>query len=206
MKKNKRSKAVLTAIMAISVLASVLVLPAYAANENVTVGITSDPSISGAPPGGTATEISIIVYNVTDLGAGTLTVTYNPSVCNVTDVSPGDLPVVTKDISIPGIANISTFDVIGHSGNVTFANLTITAIGNPGETSPLNITVVNLVTSGLDFIDPDNISVSNGTFTILGEPTPVVAVPLLGRVGIIALAAILGIIAVTVIIRKELKK
>ena len=51
MKKNKRSKAVLTAIMAMSVIVSAFVLPVFATNENVIVGITSDPSISAAAPG-----------------------------------------------------------------------------------------------------------------------------------------------------------
>ena len=92
--KANGNKAVLVAIiMAISVLALALVLPAYAANENVIVGITTDPAISGAAPGDTAT-VPIIVYNVTDLGAGTISVSYNSSVCTVTDVTVGNLHTV----------------------------------------------------------------------------------------------------------------
>lgn len=100
--KANGNKAVLVAIiMAISVLALAIVLPAFAANENVIVGITSDPAISGAAPGDTAT-VPIIVYNVTDLGAGTISVSYNSSVCNVIDVTIGNLHTVLKNISVAG--------------------------------------------------------------------------------------------------------
>ena len=105
--KANGNKAVLVAIiMAISVLALAIVLPAFAANENVIVGITSDPAISDAAPGDTAT-VPIIVYNVTDLGAGTISVSYNSSVCNVIDVTVGNLHTVLKNISVasPPIAD-----------------------------------------------------------------------------------------------------
>ena len=174
MGKNKRSKVVLATIMAISVLASVLVLPAFAANENVIVGITSDPTISGAEPGVTAT-VPIIVSAVTDLGAGTLSITYNPSVCNVTDVTVGDLSTAVKNLGTPGLAIISVFDLGSeHTGDVTIANLKIKAIGSYGETSPLNITVTTLKTFGPPSatILAANISVSNGTFIVLGGPRP----------------------------------
>lgn len=178
--KANGNKAVLAAIMAISVLASVIV-PVLAVNENVIVGITSDPSISGAEPGDTAT-IPIIVYNVTDLGAGTLRVTYNSSVCNVTNVTAGDLPMLAKNISVAGLAIISAFDSgEGHTDEVTFASLEIEAIGSRGESSPLNITVEVLVTyggyGGGGEIPAANISVSNGTFTILDMVKPSVTNP-----------------------------
>ena len=178
MKKNKRSKTVLAAIMALSVLASVLVLPVFADNENVIVGITSNPSISGALPGDTAT-VPIIVYNVTDLGAGTLTVTYNSSVCTVTGVTNGDFPILSKNISVPGIVRISALDTSGHTSDVTFANLEIKAIGSCGETSPLNISVETLWTFGPPpaSIPAADISVSNGTFTISDTVEPSVTNP-----------------------------
>ena len=178
MKGNKANgnKAVLAKIMAISVLTSaltlVLVLPVFAANENVFVGITSGTSISGAAPDDTAT-VPIIVYNVTGFAAGTLRVTYDSSLCNVTDVTVGDLSTVTKNINTPGLARISAFEIeAGHTGDVTFANLKIKATGSPGETSPLNITVETLGTYAGQGIPAANIRVSNGTFTILSRPTP----------------------------------
>ena len=174
MKKNKRSKAVLTAIMAMSVIVSAFVLPVFATNENVIVGITSDPSISAAASGDTAT-VPIIVYNVTDLGAGTLTVTYNSSVCTVTDVTAGDFPMLSKNISVPGFVILSVLDMSGHTGDVTFANLEIKAMGSCGETSPLNISVETLKTyTGIQNIPA---TVSNGTFTVSDIVEPSVTNP-----------------------------
>jgi len=98
-------------------------------NDNVTVGIPS----SSAAPGDTVT-VPITVHNVTDLGAGTLTVTYDPEVCAVTDVTAGDFYTVTKNITVPGIAILSTMGTQGHTGDVAFANLEIKAIGSCGET------------------------------------------------------------------------
>ena len=177
MKKNKRSKAILATIMAISVLVSALVLPVSAVNENVIVGIASDPAISGAAPGATAI-VPIIVYNVADLGAGTLRVTYNSSVCNVTNVTVGHLPIWAKNLSTPGLAIISVLDEdSGHTGDVTFANLEIEATGSCGETSPLDITVKTLYTYTPEHIPAANISVSNGTFTALDVVEPSVTNP-----------------------------
>ena len=147
---------------------------ASTANENIIVGITS----LSAAPGDTAT-VPIIVYNVTDLGAGTLRVTYDSSVCNVTNVTTGNLATVIKNIKTPGLANISVFDTeVGHTGDVIFANLTIEATGSCGETSPLNISVERLGTydEGAE-IPAANISVSNGTFTILDIVEPSVTNP-----------------------------
>lgn len=181
MKKNKRSKAILATIMAISVLVSALVLPVFAVNENVIVGITSDPSISGAAPGDT-TIVPIIVYNVTDLAAGTLRITYDSSVCNVIDVTVGALPMLFKNISVPGLMRISALDPDnGHTGDVIFANLEIKAKGSCGESSTLDISVDILVTygeygGGVE-IPGAYIKVSNGTFTILDVVEPSVTNP-----------------------------
>ncbi len=161
---KKSSKAVLAVIVAISVLAPALVLvlplPVFAAIENV----------FEAAPGDTAT-VPIIVYDVTDLAAGTLRVTYDSSVCNVTDITTGELTTIVKNLGTPGLAVISAFDSgTGHTGDVTLANLKIKAIGSCGDSSPLNITVETLGTyNGTQNIQA---TVSNGTFTILSGPTP----------------------------------
>ncbi|MFZ2070351.1 MAG: hypothetical protein WAV32_01845 [Halobacteriota archaeon] len=172
MAKHKSNKAVLVIIMAMSVFVSAFALTVFAANENVIVGITSDPTISGAAHGDNAT-IPIIVYNVTDLAAGTLKVTYDSSVCNVANVTIGDLPEVVKNLGRPGLAIISAFNSeAGLTGDVIFANLTIEAIGTPGETSPLNITVEILGTYSGVTIPVANISVNNGTFAVLDVIEP----------------------------------
>lgn len=172
MRKKKSSKVVLVTIMAMTVLASLLVLPVlvFDTTENVVAGITS----LSVMPGDTAT-VPVMVYGVTDLGAGTLRVTYNPSVCTVIDVTIGDYALVTKNISVPGLAIISAMDTRGHTGDVTFANLEIKAIGGCGESTPLDITVETLKTYGppIGTIPAADISVRSGMFTILSpSPTP----------------------------------
>ena len=150
--------------IAMAVLASVLVLPVFDTNENVVAGITS----LSVMPGDTAT-VPVMVYGVTDFGAGTLRVTYNPSVCTVTDVTVGDYAVVTKNISVPGLAILSAMDTEGHTGDVVFANLEIKAVGGCGDSTPLDITVETLKTYGppIGTIPAADIRVSSGTFTIL---------------------------------------
>ena len=169
MKKNRRGKVVFAAIVVLSALA--LVLPAYAANEDVLVGITP----LRVMPGDTAI-VPLTVSNVTDLGAGTLSVTYNASVCTVTDVTSNSF-IVVKNISVPGLAILSGISFSGHTGNVTFANLEIRAAGRCGESSPLNIAVETLYVYGPppERIPAANIRVRNGTFTIVRAPgvTPV---------------------------------
>ncbi|MFZ2070350.1 MAG: cohesin domain-containing protein [Halobacteriota archaeon] len=163
MKKNKCSKLVLVAIA--TVLASALVLPVFAANEHVIIGITS----VSAAPGDTAT-VPIIVYNVTDLAAGTLSVTYNSSVCTVTDVTAGDLSMLSKNISVPGIVIISALATSGHTGTVSFANIVLKAIGSGGDSTQLNVTVETLGSyTGMQNIPA---TVINGTFTIFSGPAP----------------------------------
>ncbi|MFZ2070349.1 MAG: cohesin domain-containing protein [Halobacteriota archaeon] len=171
MKKSKCNTLLLVAIAA--VLASALVPPAFAANEHVIIGITS----VSAAPGDTAT-VPIIIYNVTDLAAGTVRVTYNSSVCTVTDVTAGNFPLVFKNLGTPGLVRISAYGgETGHTGDVTFANLRIEATGSCGETSPLNISVETLGTFSNGPIQAANISVNNGTFTVLDAIEPSVTNP-----------------------------
>ena len=135
-------------------------------NENVIVGIT----FLSAAPGATVT-VPITIHNVTDFAAGTINITYDPSVCNVTDVTAGALPMLFKNIGVPGLAIISALDTEGHSGDVVFANLEIEAVGW-GVSSLLNISVDALGTSivdGHDLVEITNYSMNNGTFTILSS-------------------------------------
>lgn len=176
MKKNKCSKAVLGAItaMALCMLASLpLVPPVFAANDNVLVDITP----SSAAPQNTST-VAVTVRGVTDLGAGTLTVAYNPSVCTVTDVKAGDLSILSKNISVPGLLRISAMDTQGHTGDVTFAKPEIKAVGSSGDSTPLTLTVETLKTYGppIGDIPAADIRVSSGTFSILTEPESTPAV------------------------------
>jgi len=178
MKKNKCSNAALGAItaMALVIVASLpLVPPVVAANDNVLVDITP----SRAAPQNTSTVV-VTVCDVTDLGAGTLTVAYNPSVCTVTDVKAGDLSILSKNISVPGLVILSAMDTQGHTGDVTFAKLILKAVGSSGDSTPLTLTVETMKTYGppISDIPAADIRVSSGTFSILTAPeaTPAVTI------------------------------
>ena len=165
--KKKSSKAVLTAVMVLSVLVPALVLPAYAANEHVVVAIASLGTAHGD-----SVIVPITVSNVTDLGAGTLRILYKSSVCTVTNVMAGDLSLLVANSSVPGIVRISAMDFRGHTGDVIFAHLELTAVGSSGDSSPLRITVETLKTFGPPIETIPASKIRSGMFSILTGPEP----------------------------------
>lgn len=173
---------------------SILVLtaiPGSAAQSNVvSVGdVVLDP--------GNSTIIPIMIYNATDVAGVELNLTYNPDVVNVTDAESGDF----TDIFMPnlmyadGRVKITTL-VIGRdlSGNLIGANVTLEAVGGPGDSSPLNledIVLSNKDGNTLEFVT------DNGTFSIPGmAPAPVPALTPFGTLVIIGLLCAISATAV----------
>ena len=174
---NKRTKALLMAIPA--VLAILVFAPAASAAGHAVVSIATD---AGAPLTGTDT-VPIMVDDEGSnmcLGSGIINVTYNSSVVHVTGVATGTgnaLPVINWNAdNTAGWVIITSMDFLQpHNGSVIFANVTYEAVGNCGESSPLNITVNSLT----DYNDYSQIprTVSHGTFTILDIAEPSVTNP-----------------------------
>ena len=113
--------------------------------------------------------VPIMINNVTNLGSGNLNVTYNASVVHVIDVTNGTgNALVVKEWNVDnstGIVRIVAWnDSSPKSGNVIFANVTYQAVGNAGESSPLNLSVSDLTDYYTYAQIPYN--VSNGTFTV----------------------------------------
>jgi hypothetical protein len=81
---------------------------------------------------------------VDNYGTGTISVTYDPAVVHVTDVSDGpDSTVIDwNPNNSTGIVIISAWNMDGVSGNIIFANVTFKAVGT-GST-PLNLSVTTL--------------------------------------------------------------
>ena len=136
--------------------------------------IVSIAAIS-APPDGSIT-VPIMVNCVTNLGSGTINVAYNSSVVHVTDVASGTgnaLMMLTWNVdNNTGLVRIAAWDATTpHNGDVIFANVTYRAVGSEGSSSPLNITVRDLIDYNYTQIPH---SVNNGTFTITttGYPEP----------------------------------
>ena len=174
---------------------SILVLtaiPGSAAQSNVvSIGdVVLDP--------GNSTIIPIMIYNATDVAGVELNLTYNPDVVNVTDAEPGDF----TDIFMPnlmysdGWVKITTFVMMERelSGNLIVANVTLEAVGSPGDSSPLNME--NVVLTNKSGVTMEFVT-DNGTFSILGmAPAPVPALTPFGTLVIIGLLCAISATAV----------
>jgi len=99
------------------------------------------------------------------LGGGEINFTYDPTVVHVTDVHQGDLrfSFKYKINNGSGWLRANALDVDGLSGNVAFAYLDLTAVGDGGDTSPLNIASANIFDINYTTIA---YTVNNGSFTI----------------------------------------
>ena len=132
---------------------------------------------TGAFPNNTIDE-SIRIANVTtNLGGGTIKVSYNTSVVHVTSVANGTgnaMTVIAWNVNNgtnPGSVRISAYNATGRSGEVIFATVTYKAVGAIGATSALNITVESLFNTTYSDIA---YTVQNGTFRVKDTVPPVV--------------------------------
>lgn len=148
---------------------SVLTLFAFAISVSAqTVIATVSIGDADVTPDSTV-AIPIRVNNVTNLGSGTINVSYNPLVVHVTGVASGTgnaLMVQTWNINNTiGDVQIVAWDLNApHSGDVVFANLSFKAVASMGSTR-LNITVRKL--KDYDYPYPQiPHTITHGTFTI----------------------------------------
>lgn len=87
----------------------------------------------------------VMLKNVEDVGCGEINISFDPSVVLVTDISEGDIGTTTYNINNgAGWVYVNAFRATGKSGDVAFAYLTLKAVGNEGEVSYLNISVISL--------------------------------------------------------------
>jgi hypothetical protein len=120
--------------------------------------------------------LPIIVKNVTNLGSGTIKVTYNPAVVHVTEVTSGTETGTETEESLivqewyadndKGAVRIVAWDTkAACSGSVIFANVTYKTVGEEGSSTALNITVGDLA----DYYNYTQIpyTITNGTLTII---------------------------------------
>ncbi len=118
--------------------------------------ITATPSSNVTLP--------IMVENVNNLAAGTIWLTYDPNVVHVLSVSQGDLGGITTGIdNATGKTTMSVFTTAPRSGNVTFANVLLRAVGAVNNTSPLTLSVPALADQNGAAIPH---TIKSGTFAI----------------------------------------
>lgn len=103
------------------------------------------------PPEGIV-KAPLMVRNVTALGGGLISISYNSSVIHVTDVTEGGgnallIGAWNSNNSVnPGYVRIASYStrMFGKTGDVIFAYVTYKAVGAAGNTSALNISVDSL--------------------------------------------------------------
>ena len=149
---------------------------------NFTTGTLPSTVVSiadvSAPPNGTVT-VPIMVNDVTNLGGGEINVTFNSSIVHVTNVTEGDMNLFAYNINnASGWVYINAISIYesGQSGDVVFAYINLTAVGNETDASPLNITVVDDELFNITYYDIPY-TASNGTFTITDTTPPLVTNP-----------------------------
>ncbi|MEA3324818.1 MAG: cohesin domain-containing protein [Euryarchaeota archaeon] len=115
----------------------------------------------------------IRIDNTVNISGCELNITYDPTVVHVTCVTQGDLRYsFTSNVDNgSGWMRANALDVGGLSGNVTFAYINLTAVGDVGDTSPLNITYANPIDINYTTIA---YAVNNGSFEIISanDTTP----------------------------------
>ena len=137
--------------------------PYLVSASETTIGI-GDYSVE---PGNTITA-PIRINDTVMLGGCEINFTYDPTIVHVTGVTQGDLrySFKYKIDNGSGWMHANALDVGGLSGNVTFAYLDLTAVGDGGDTSPLNIASANIFDVNYT---PIAYTVNNGSFTILSR-------------------------------------
>ena len=91
--------------------------------------------------------VPVMINNVEDVAVVTINVTYDPSVIRVTDAGDSDFQVFSSNLYYKdkGWVKMGAYQVMnGLSGDVKFAELTITPFGNPGENTDLEIEVIKI--------------------------------------------------------------
>ena len=124
--------------------------------------------VTAAPNGYAFT--SIMVHNVTGLGSGNVSVTFDPSAIQVIDVTSGDenaLTVQDYDIdNTAGLVQITAWDAHeSHDGDVVFAHVTLHSIGDHLSSTALAISFAELI--NYDTYKPITHNVATGTLDII---------------------------------------
>ncbi|RZN36780.1 MAG: hypothetical protein EF813_06375 [Methanosarcinales archaeon] len=119
-----------------------------------------------AATGGEVT-VPIRIASIANYGAGTINITYDPGAVHITGISNSDDSTVTPpDIdNTAGIASVSAWNLAGVSGDIVFADVTLTAVGSEGGSSTLTLDLVKMVNTSMK---PIEAGVSDGTFMITG--------------------------------------
>ena len=127
--------------------------------------------------------LPIMICNITDYGAGTINLEYDPSVVYITDVTDGPKSQIAAHYAnnAIGLARISASNSYGVSGDIIFANVKFKAIGD-GST-PVNLDVALLGDTSYKEIPA---TVDDGSITVMaGTTTTLISIPDVSATGMI---------------------
>ena len=160
MKKNKKIGVVLAAVIVVFLLGAV---------TSMASATTVEISDARADPGATTTT-TVTAYDVVNLGNFGIALTFDPNVVNVTDITdgPGVGTFIWQRHNNETVRFFTRNWGVGEpvpslSGDVLLATLTLHAVGNAGDESPLNIEILTLVDNENQVIPATPV---NGTFII----------------------------------------
>ena len=113
--------------------------------------------------------IPIMIEDVVEVKGSYMQVQYDPLVVNVLELGVGDLNFPTYEVidNDSGIIHYAAITLVegGLSGDIKLTDVTLKAVGNPGDSSIMEITVVSLLGGSQSEQIPH--TVNNGIFTIL---------------------------------------
>jgi len=154
LRRRIKIRAGLSAVLALLLVACPLVV--LAADTAVSI-----PDASAEQ--GTEVTVPITITDITNLGAIDIRLHYDNSVVEVSNVADGDLGTITYAIDNPnGVTLMNWFSATGETGDFTFANVTLRAVGAGGAASSLELEVEDMVNIAGD---PISHSVDEGIFT-----------------------------------------
>jgi len=160
-KMKQSNKVLILLVILISFIIAIIVIQNTSAEEvSISIGNLA------ADPGGICTA-QVMLKSIKDYGTGAVTLQYDPSIVQVTNVTGSEDSTVVAwnaDNEI-GEVKIAAWNINGVSGDIDFASITFSAANKSGST-PLTIKVDELITMDRDGIQ-NNIEakVINGKFT-----------------------------------------
>ena len=161
-------------------------IPAYAQQATVSI-----ENVSLAPQASTTIPIVITNDTAQNVGSANITLTYDKNVVIVTNVGGSDFgsdPNFMFAIdNVNGTVRMVAWSTTPLTTPIKFADVTVKAVGNPGDYSPLNLTVYELRDEINGWIDP---TVNNGSVSIIA-PAPVPEYNIYGLSALIGLLAII---------------
>ena len=149
---------------AVIVLLALVLLPVMPAQADGSGTVVSIPDATVWQ--GEEVTLPINITNITDVGAITIWLCYNPTIVTIPagGIADGNMgAVINSTNNITGEAGMTWFSATGKTGDFVFAYVTLKA-GSVSGSSPLDIQVKDLADSnGTDIAH----TVDNGTFTVM---------------------------------------